>query len=585
MEKSVERTIEDIIDKHHLSDIFLKNERGTAVLNALRVFEDGIKFAPSIFEARGLISKKLSDKDLVINNFIDGLDQTIKWIYECCPYGVSSVEIDYNGKLYFAASQTFIQSMMYGRICDGYTLLSRGRQIVEYNEENNQLIFKFKNGDQGKREAADLVLAQNTKEDNLVKALKAIPDNIINCFNLEKEIYFNDQGLQYDISEAKLNSFELISKAQVEYFSELPEDWKMHGFTLGEFRKVWEVLLRKSLIHEAACKSSKKEGGAIEYIVMITTFEDLSKEITDKSKVANEQVRLILETLLYDASITNGHVIWQPIIPLDDINIAIPPNLIINSNFERNLIYLLNKIAQGDYSRLSNLKEDIMLGDLSEKLKYYSNISVSTAKKLPDPLPDMDLILYDKNRKVLFLSEIKWLLSIDSIKEICARDKDLEKGISQAKLIKEYALKNTSDVLERAFGQNDLEVNQIYSCVISKNNIGSSFIDSSAKIINEASFLKILADTNGDLLEVIRIIDNNLFLPKEGVDYNLNEIEISYGNQNFIVQSVSLNTEKVNLPPIKKEEGRIKLRRNDPCFCGKINEKTGKVYKYKKCCG
>ena len=590
MEKSVERTIEDKVDKYHLSNTFLKNERGTAVLHALRAFEDSIKMAPSVFEAKGLISNKLGDRDIVINNFIDGLDQTIKWIFECCPYGVSSVEIDYNGKINFAASQTLIQSMRYNRICDGYTLFSRDRQIVEYNEENNQLTFRFKNDDQGKREAADLFLAQNTKEDDLEKALKAIPSSIINCFDLEKEIYYNEQGLQYVISEEKSNSFDLISKTQVEYFSELPESWKMHGFTLGQFRQVWEVLLTKSMIHEAACKSSKEVGGAVEHIVMITTFEDLSKEITDKSKVAKEQVRLILKTLLYDASITNSHVIWQPIISLDDINIAIAPNLIMNSNFERNLICLLNKIAQPEYSRLSNLKEEIMLDDLSEKLKLYSNISVSTAKKLPVPLPDMDLILYDKNRKVLFLAEIKWLLSIDSIKEICARDKDFEKGVSQAKLIKEYALENTSDVLNRAFGQIDLEVNQIYSCVISKNNIGSSFIDSSAKIINEASFLKILADTNGDLLEVIGIIDNNLFLPKAGVDYNLNQIEISYGNQNFMVQSVSLNTElpnteKVNLTPMKSEKGKIKLRRNDPCFCGNINEKTGKVYKFKKCCG
>ena len=36
---------------------------------------------------------------------------------------------------------------------------------------------------------------------------------------------------------------------------------------------------------------------------------------------------------------------------------------------------------------------------------------------------------------------------------------------------------------------------------------------------------------------------------------------------------------------VKKNTLNVKIRPNDPCFCGKLDIVTGKVKKYKKCCG
>lgn len=36
---------------------------------------------------------------------------------------------------------------------------------------------------------------------------------------------------------------------------------------------------------------------------------------------------------------------------------------------------------------------------------------------------------------------------------------------------------------------------------------------------------------------------------------------------------------------VKKNTLNVKVRPNDPCFCGKVDILTGKVKKYKKCCG
>ncbi|KJS10477.1 MAG: hypothetical protein VR67_18005 [Peptococcaceae bacterium BRH_c8a] len=172
------------------------------------------------------------------------------------------------------------------------------------------------------------------------------------------------------------------------------------------------------------------------------------------------------------------------------------------------------------------------------------------------------------------------MIAIDSIPEVCARDEDLAKGIDQAKLIKEYAEKNLEDTLNRAFGINRIEVDNLFTCVISKNNLGTSELADFIPVITEDILINLFTLHKGNLKDVINSIEQKDFLPEEGKDYGVLTPEIEYAGYRFKFPAITLELEKDKT----MVELFQKIGRNDPCPCGRINPSTGKPMKYKKCC-
>jgi len=58
------------------------------------------------------------------------------------------------------------------------------------------------------------------------------------------------------------------------------------------------------------------------------------------------------------------------------------------------------------------------------------------------------------------------------------------------------------------------------------------------------------------------------------------ELTIAQTISKIQIAKEPIRPQPVVLPSIPKK----KVGRNDPCPCGKINSKTGKPMKYKKCC-
>jgi preprotein translocase subunit SecA len=70
---------------------------------------------------------------------------------------------------------------------------------------------------------------------------------------------------------------------------------------------------------------------------------------------------------------------------------------------------------------------------------------------------------------------------------------------------------------------------------------------------------------------------NLLSLMEKTIAETISKIQVSYSNVHL---AYTEKKEDFN----KEEVSKRKIGRNDPCPCGKINPKTGKVMKYKKCC-
>lgn len=577
------REIEAILDTYHKSLDIFKHPRNEIILHTLRGFEDMSRFGAAATLSLGTTTLNIS-----INRNLDCLDTAIKWIYECTEEQNKFTDYKLNGDLYILAGKMLMQAGKYRDVVDSFTLWSRGRQLLEINEENKILMFKFpKKGTNV--EASDFIFMDEGKNSFLEtsNALKNQQQMANAMKRLPSKVKVENGQVTYEIDPDIWKGFEAISLMQIDNMSELPEDWEFRKFSLREFKCIWNVLLTKSLIHSAACFISGAEGAGLESILMVSDINELSAEVATLSELPEDKVRSILDFITYNPNKKTIDIVWQPLISLDKDVRVISPHLIITSSAERNLITLINQIDQPSYSRISSTKEGYMASGLKERFcSINSNVLISTGRPLPDPLPDMDFVLYDPKTKFLFVSELKWLISTDSIKEVCARDIDLAKGISQAELISAYVKENISDVLMRAFGNNAMEVEKFFVCVTSKNNMGTSELSMTIPIVNERKLIELFESSGGDISTVAEVISNKSYLPKEGVDYKIVTAKTQYAGYQLRYQAIQ------PIEPATDEEGNrtyvrseSKIGRNDPCPCGAINPSSGKPMKYKKCCG
>ncbi|PES93739.1 hypothetical protein CN510_17335 [Priestia megaterium] len=576
--EQIARQIESIIDNYHKSNPVLGKSRNNVLLNTLVVYETAYCM---VMDNQG---KEISREALSNTQTLrEGLNMAVKWIYDCCPH--YKIIHNFNIKELKGLNDLFEYAIKYNQLCEIYTLWSRQNtksraKLVAYDDKTNTLNFSHSEID-----GVNTALLRNQAINNVSTPTFQRPafDILDHVSDFKKTITLDDKGrIQYDISDGVWEASLNVQKHQIRNFNELPRDWLLSGFTLGEFLDVWAVLCTKTSLHQLAYTSVKGVVKNEEDSIIIKKFDELCSEIVEKTSISYETVSKVISWLIYDPKNRKTHIMWQPIVKLDSENCAIIPSLIFGVNAEHSLISFINKTGYKNiYLNLSTQKEALMQESLSNKLSKYTHLKIAMSRKLPNPLPDMDYILYDSNNKTLFIAEIKWLIAAESVHEILSRDQDLEKGISQAVKIHEYAQNNVEDTLLRAFEESNLPVDHIFSCVISKNSIGSSYLDRKVPIINEESLISLFENYNGNLYNVVKAIKQGDYLPKVNEEFSIEKNDIDYAGYKFSFPQFN----PLKKPGIKILYNIKKVKRNDPCPCGSISETTKLPKKYKKCCG
>lgn len=532
------RKIEKVIDNYHKDFSIFKFNRDTVILNMLRVYEYTIRFGGA-----ALINDP-QKYSMYINVRADSLDMAIKWAYQCCKDDTPCNNYDLNGHLYsMIAFDIFKDASKYRSICDAYSLWSRNRQIATVSENGLNVTFNYIKNTKGEIEAYDFVRINN-KKSNYINDSK-MDSFICKTPELRKKIISNvsvdcNDNVCYEITSEIWESVYELAKHIMANMSELPEEWEFDFFSLKEYKEFWRVLLTLTFIHNLSCMASNAEGGGLNSCVMIKTYEELENQFLSYTNLSKERIKAIIDFITYNPNLRNVDILWQPLIKLSTSEYAISPSIIMTSSYERNIISLINKVDQKSYSKISSTKEAIMSCEITEKLKKYINLKSAFSRPLPDRLPDMDMVLYDSVTKTVLVGELKWLIATDSIQEVCARDEDIKKGIEQVKLIKEYIENNVSDTLNRAFENPNYEVENIFSCVITRNNVGTSEIEENISVINEDSFFYILEKYKGNLEEVVRSIEEKEYYPILNTDYKVVKKNIEYAGYTFKVDAIEI---------------------------------------------
>ncbi len=563
------REVEKIIDDfHNQSPVFSLN-RKTALYHALTVFEDVCRLGGT--SNIGLLGDSL-EYSFLIREQLDALNILIQWIFQDCP----STQDDILDKSIIPYRYISIgdllekQAKPYSPICSAYISYSRGQFSVQTDEKQKKITF-LDNPEKRGTFISDMMESLLRDQSAGVQFVPA-QELPIASQKLIASIQFQNGHISYRTDAEVWNAYQQMMERQWIQTSELPEEWKFDTFSIKEYKQFWVTVATLCIIHMTACLKSNIPGANVEEAVITKAPLEFSQFISQKSGISEQSSAAIVKILTYNNRIKNNDIVYQPFVLIDENMLALAPHLLLSSRPERNLISLIHKLRDKSYFDLTNLREGIMQDELSLVIGKLPHVVVAQNKALPDPLPDVDYAIWDKESNTVLVCELKWLVEADSTSEVFARIQDIEHGCNQISDILVYGQDNTLDFFNKVFDVTEIEhTPQIIGCVISKRGIKAD--NSNVPVISTQRLLALFQQNR--VYEVLDIIRNKSYLIPAPRNFEFGLKTISYAGYSFEIPAL-LKDQPIIQGTYKRAGSKIS--RNDPCPCG-----SGK--KYKKCCG
>lgn len=308
----------------------------------------------------------------------------------------------------------------------------------------------------------------------------------------------------------------------------LPEDWKFHEFSLGEYRLIFTTLqsmLWAYLIARITFAHSMPNLG-YRSSVWVVENEELLARLKRYTSINIETIGKIVDLITFGSNgIREPDIAIQPLINLKNGFYALSPFIWLNTSPERNLCVLLNQIPEQQeiYSRLKNEKESLLKGEIKQ---FFSSSNLSFAEGELDGT-NLDIAIIDHSEKSCLCLELKWFIEPAEIREINKRTQELKTGVAQAK-----KLKALYELEDEKFTKNILEIDSDYSflvAVASQNWIGHSDAqDSDVPIIKLWPLMHKIKEL-GSLNKVIKWLSKKEYLPKKGIDFDIRLVDLSCG--------------------------------------------------------
>jgi hypothetical protein len=214
------------------------------------------------------------------------------------------------------------------------------------------------------------------------------------------------------------------------------------GYTLKHLNLLFAALAAITAAHEFLCFVWGRERGVYpsDSAVIVKLKSEWIRTLARLSEVPVDIVAMVLE----DLTLHPGRpidIIVQPFVPLGEGSpwLAVAPLFPLKSRPDENILRILSLSKNTLYSEASNSKET----ELREKVKgLCSQFSPQGPRSLPQPFPDIDMILTDEYSSTIVLCEAKWIRKTLKVVEHIERDKDVAKGFNQLHKIRDYLTVN-----------------------------------------------------------------------------------------------------------------------------------------------
>lgn len=535
--RKIERYIDDFIKTYS----FFSLDRNEAILSLLAQFEL-VRRGSSIFskrdsQLRGVDSKhQISSRNTL---FSMALNRALNFVFDLC----SSEELPITNKLYLNLFSDYkkiikdpeilILMTEYVMFEYGCKMYSRGYFDISIQQNNVKFVPKstdFYNAISFESLRYNTQIEKSTFDHAFEKYLKLQSENsnVINKINKILHYWLHKTGflpLSFRIPDSNIPA--LISGAcgAIESYKRISINWNLGKYSLEDFRKFWFYLdIKCSLI---IYYLDPLIWESIQYpLFYIQTIDDWIKELCQGADLKPSIVSDLIEDLTFNPSLKNVGVRVQPFVPINNKYLALTPSLITIYSIEGNFLHLQCKINKDQYDGLSNQKESILLDDITSVLNkrddfvYKKKIVIKDNQKT---LTDIDLAFYEKTTGSLVLVQAKWPRRVNSVLDLFEKDSEIEEGISQAKTSYKYIKKNLEKFLKSHFGNiSYTDIRYIFSCVISRDNIGSTSKHlKEFPMIDFDIFKEYLIKEKTSFKDIFPRFSKRDYLPKLNVDYRV----------------------------------------------------------------
>jgi hypothetical protein len=307
----------------------------------------------------------------------------------------------------------------------------------------------------------------------------------------------------------------------------LPRSWKLANYSYGQFQDIASTLRAIAFTHFLARSIAAAKGCigmGVRDAVLIMSQEELSARLRRYTKIPIATIEDVISDLTFgNAGINFPDPALQPLVQLTHDKIAICPSLWMSIDAERNFCVLCNRMPHTRqlYSTLSEDRSKLMCERLRTDLASTGFRFWSGGIPGHPELPDVDLAIISENDNICFVIELKSYIEPAEPREIQDRSKEIAKGISQAKLLRQFQIHNP----ERF--RSLLGIGPEASCqflVASDNSIGAHHVqDLAVPVVNASNLVRRLL-SEGAFATSQWLTDQN-YLPILGKHFEVISVE------------------------------------------------------------
>lgn len=346
---------------------------------------------------------------------------------------------------------------------------------------------------------------------------------------LRDRVHVDGDRFRYTVDSVLVNRVLSRSRYVLSSRVRLPQQWQLPDITLEEYMKVLRVLWCMCCVHmRARWAAVNMQCVGLGYLDGVLTVQKqrLHSRVAQLSGLPLDVVtRAIARLTLGNCDQRWPDILLQPIVPLTSDCYGMAPSLVANSNLERNLVILLNRMedAKSAYSALSVQREDMHRDRIRNRLTGTGLRFGSGRVPGWGSASDLDLALVDPCSRCCLLLELKSFAEPADPREVYEKSREIEKGIRQIQERRQRATTHRDSLDEFLGIAADYSV---YAAVVSESSVACGLSRASdVPLVRTADLIERIR-SGSSLRSVCDAFARGEHLPQEGVDYAEKAIDV-----------------------------------------------------------
>jgi hypothetical protein len=336
-------------------------------------------------------------------------------------------------------------------------------------------------------------------------------------------------GLSYVMDETLLRN---CAEGFRKFFTrriQVPMETALREMTLDSVVRAYSMICAAARLHKWVTILSKPEGldKSVNWPSLWRTEEDWKKMFS--LFCPEKQVEALIDLFRFDPSRSDSDITLTPLVELGQGYLAISPTAVLRSNFFRNVLALLIRRFPTVYSTFTSGREKVLSASARKILrKNWLGGGIFLPKWNGQQLPDIDLLLGQKEQGPIVVCEVKRQLSGSSTREVINRDEYLRKGLKQLEAIREFLASDPRFLQSRQLLDRPARLSDFVFILLCKGHLGSETVQSKGILKCDYDvFIQTVRSQGVDA--ALRLAREHAYLPRLGTDFTMEPIAVRFG--------------------------------------------------------